>query len=66
MLTGMKISSPALLLDAQADPGEGPAGDAEKGQLVARLPIPAKNVTACIFGGVERSQLYVKSARKGL
>jgi sugar lactone lactonase YvrE len=40
--------------------------DAEKGQLVESIPIPAKNVTSCAFGGSERNQLYVTSARKGL
>ncbi len=36
------------------------------GQLLARIPIPAKNVSACVFGGPERKQLYITSARKGL
>ena len=36
------------------------------GQLVQRIPIPAKNVSSCAFGGPERNQLYVTSARKGL
>jgi sugar lactone lactonase YvrE len=36
------------------------------GQLLERIPIPAKNVSACVFGGPERNQLYVTSARKGL
>lgn len=34
------------------------------GQLVERIPIPAKNVSSCIFGGPERNQLYITSARK--
>jgi sugar lactone lactonase YvrE len=40
--------------------------DAVQGQLVERIPIPAKNVTSCAFGGSQRNQLYVTSARKGL
>ncbi len=40
--------------------------DAAQGQLVERIPIPAKNVTSCAFGGSQRNQLYVTSARKGL
>jgi sugar lactone lactonase YvrE len=40
--------------------------DAGTGRLAERIPIPAKNVTACVFGGPQRNQLYVTSARKGL
>jgi sugar lactone lactonase YvrE len=40
--------------------------DAAKGQLIERIPIPAKNVTSCAFGGPQRNQLYITSARKGL
>jgi sugar lactone lactonase YvrE len=36
------------------------------GQLLERIPIPAKHVSSCVFGGSERNQLYVTSARKGL
>jgi len=36
------------------------------GQLVERIPIPAKNVSSCAFGGPGRNQLYITSARKGL
>jgi len=36
------------------------------GALVEKIAIPAKNVTSCAFGGLEQSELYVTSARKGL
>lgn len=36
------------------------------GQLIERIRIPAKNVSSCAFGGPERNQLYITSARKGL
>lgn len=36
------------------------------GQLLESLPIPAKNVTSCVFGGENGSDLFVTSARKGL
>jgi sugar lactone lactonase YvrE len=36
------------------------------GQLVAEIPIPAFNVTSCVFGGLDLTDLYVTSARKGL
>jgi sugar lactone lactonase YvrE len=36
------------------------------GRLVQCIPIPAKNVSSCVFGGPQQNQLYVTSARKGL
>ncbi len=36
------------------------------GQLLEQIPIPAKNVSSCIFGGKNLDELYVTSARKGL
>lgn len=40
--------------------------DQATGQLLERIPIPAKNVSSCAFGGPQRNQLYITSARKGL
>jgi sugar lactone lactonase YvrE len=34
------------------------------GQLLEAIPFPALNVTSCIFGGPDRMDLYVTSARK--
>jgi sugar lactone lactonase YvrE len=36
------------------------------GALVEKIPIPAKNVTSCVFGGQGQDELYVTTARKGL
>jgi sugar lactone lactonase YvrE len=36
------------------------------GALVEKIALPAKNVTACAFGGADQNELYVTSARKGL
>lgn len=36
------------------------------GQLLERVPIPALQTSSCIFGGADRNELYVTSARKGL
>ncbi len=38
----------------------------ENGQLLERIPMPAKNVSSCVFGGAQRNELYVTSARKGV
>lgn len=40
--------------------------DPATGQLLETLPIPAKNVTACVFGGEHGTDLFVTSARQGL
>jgi len=36
------------------------------GKLLKQIPLPAKNVTSCVFGGEHLNELYVTSARKGL
>ncbi|MCS6993495.1 MAG: SMP-30/gluconolactonase/LRE family protein [Anaerolineales bacterium] len=36
------------------------------GQLLETLPLPAKNVTACVFGGENGTDLFITSARQGL
>jgi len=36
------------------------------GQLLERFPFPAKNVSSCVFGGKNMTELYVTSARKDL
>jgi sugar lactone lactonase YvrE len=36
------------------------------GQLLEQIPVPAKNVSSCVFGGTNLNELYITSARKGL
>ena len=38
----------------------------ETGRLLEQIPIPAKNVSSCTFGGRDRNELYITSARIGL
>lgn len=40
--------------------------DPASGALLEKIAMPAKNVTACAFGGAQLDELYVTSARKGL
>jgi sugar lactone lactonase YvrE len=40
--------------------------DPNTGQLLEKIPVPAKNVSSCIFGGKNMNELYITSARKGL
>jgi len=36
------------------------------GKLLDQIPVPAKNVSSCVFGGKNLNELYLTSARKGL
>jgi len=36
------------------------------GRLLEQVPVPALNVTSCVFGGEDRNELYITSARKGM
>lgn len=36
------------------------------GQLLEAIPVPAMNVTSCVFGGPDLTDLYITSARKGM
>jgi len=40
--------------------------DPHTGQLLERIPVPAKNVSSCVFGGKDLNELYITSARVGL
>jgi len=40
--------------------------DSNTGQLLEQFPVPALNVSSCIFGGKDLNELYITSARKGL
>jgi sugar lactone lactonase YvrE len=40
--------------------------DPATGQLLEAIPIPALNVTSCVFGGPHLTDLYITSARKGM
>jgi sugar lactone lactonase YvrE len=36
------------------------------GQLLEQIPVPAKNVSCCVFGGKNMNELFITSARVGL
>lgn len=40
--------------------------DPSSGQLLERIPVPARNVSSCVFGGRNMNELYITSAHKGL
>ena len=37
-----------------------------KGKKINKIEFPAKNITNCVFGGVNKSELFVTSALKGM
>ncbi len=37
-----------------------------EGTLLSQIPVPALNVSACVFGGPDRNELYITTARKGM
>jgi sugar lactone lactonase YvrE len=40
--------------------------DPQSGKLIASHPIPARNITSCIFGGSNMDELYLTTACKGM
>ena len=40
--------------------------DPQTGKLLEQIPLPARNVSSCAFGGEELNELYITSACKGL
>ena len=36
------------------------------GELLEQIPVPAMNVSSCVFGGKNMNELYITSARKGM
>lgn len=38
----------------------------DTGELLENIPVPARNVSSCVFGGKHMNELYITSARKGL
>lgn len=40
--------------------------DPRTGQLLEQIPVPAKNVSSCVFGGKNNNELFITSARVGL
>lgn len=40
--------------------------DSNTGQMLEQIPVPAKNVSSCVFGGENMNELFITSARVGL
>ncbi|GGD22656.1 hypothetical protein GCM10011389_33060 [Pontibacillus salipaludis] len=38
----------------------------DTGEKVEEIPVPALNVTCCVFGGVNMNELFITTARKDM
>ncbi|NIP86316.1 MAG: SMP-30/gluconolactonase/LRE family protein [Planctomycetales bacterium] len=62
---GMAIDADDNLWVAHWNGGCVAAYDPRTGQTLARIDVPARQVTACAFGGPQLDQLYITTARIG-
>lgn len=63
---GMTIDAEGRLWIAQWDGGCVGRWDPTSGRLLERIPLPARRVTSCAFGGPALEDLYITTARTGL
>lgn len=63
---GMTIDAEGRLWIAQWDGGCVGRWDPTSGRLLERIPVPARRVTSCAFGGPALEDLYITTARTGL
>ena len=40
--------------------------DPKAGRLLEQIPVPAMHTSSCVFGGQDKNELYITSARKGM
>lgn len=62
---GMTVDSEDCLWVAQWS-GSGVSRFSPEGELLAKLDVPASNVTSCVFAGDDLESLYITTARTGL
>lgn len=63
---GMTIDEEGMLWVAQWDGWCVSRWDPQTGRRIGRVEVPAARVTSCVFGGEDRKQLYITTARTGL
>lgn len=63
---GMTIDAEGMLWIALWDGGCVTRWDPQTGRLLEKLPVPARRVTSCAFGGSDLGDLYITTARAGL
>ena len=65
-LDGMTSDAEGMLWVAMWGGAKLTRWDPVTGQLLEAIPVPALNVTSCVFGGPDLTDLYITSARKGI
>jgi sugar lactone lactonase YvrE len=63
---GMTIDAQGMLWIAHWEGGCVGRWDPHGGALLATVPVPARRVTSCAFGGPDLDELYITTARIGL
>ena len=63
---GMTSDAQGDLWIAMWDGAQVTKWDPNTGKLLEQFPVPALNVSSCIFGGKDLNELYITSARKGM
>lgn len=63
---GMTIDEEGMLWIAHFGGAQVSRWDPAKGEKIESVSIPALNVTCCVFGGKDRDELFVTTARKGM
>lgn len=63
---GMTIDAQGLLWIAHWEGGCVGRWDPQSGRLLETIPVPARRVTSCAFGGPHLDELYITTARIGL
>ncbi|GAB4505542.1 MAG: SMP-30/gluconolactonase/LRE family protein [Anaerolineales bacterium] len=63
---GMTSDTDGCLWIAMWGGGQVTRWNPRTGKLLMQIPVPVKNVTACVFGGNDLDELYITSARVGL
>lgn len=62
---GMTIDEEGMLWIAHWGGGKVSRWNPETGDKIEEIPVPAVNVTSCVFGGKHRNELFITTARTG-
>lgn len=66
MPDGMTIDSEGMLWIAHWNGAQVSRWNPESGERLLQVPVPALNVTSCVFGGEDFTTLYITTARSGM
>ncbi|MCL7986929.1 SMP-30/gluconolactonase/LRE family protein [Sphingobacterium sp. lm-10] len=63
---GMTLDSEGMIWVAHFGGGCVTRRNPENGEVLAKIELPVKQVTSCVFGGKQMNDLYITTAAKGL